>query len=86
MQIERSMGALAACLALFATGAAAQNYPTKPIKLIVSFAPGGPTDIVARIAAQKITEGVGQQVVIDNRPGAGGTLGAEVAAKAPGDG
>ncbi len=86
MQIPTSIRALAACAALFATAAAAQSYPAKPIKLIVTFAPGGPTDIVARIAAQKITEGVGQQVVIDNRPGAGGTLGADVAFKAPGDG
>ncbi len=79
--------ALALCaLAVAATSAQAQTYPAKPIKLIVSFAPGGPTDIVARIAAQKMTEGLGQQVIIDNRPGAGGTLGAEIAAKAPGDG
>ena len=71
---------MALCAAAMAAGAEAQTYPVKPIKLIVSFAPGGPTDIVARITAQKMTEGLGQQVIIDNRPGAGGTLGAEVAA------
>jgi len=72
--------------ALSAAPGYAQNYPTKPIRLIVSFAPGGPTDIVARIAAQKISEGIGQQVIVENRGGAGGTVGAEAAAKAPGDG
>jgi tripartite-type tricarboxylate transporter receptor subunit TctC len=64
----------------------AQGYPTKPLRLIVAFAPGGPTDIVARITAQKMSEGLGQQVIVENRGGAGGTVGADAAAKAPGDG
>ncbi len=63
-----------------------QAYPTKPIRLIVPFPPGGSTDILARSVAQKLTEAWGQQVIIDNRGGAGGTIGAELAAKAPHDG
>jgi tripartite-type tricarboxylate transporter receptor subunit TctC len=62
------------------------NYPTRPVRYIVPFPPGGSTDIVARIVAAALTEGLGQQVVIDNRGGAGGTLGAEIAAHAPADG
>ena len=77
---------LAAGLALSAALAGAQNYPTKPVRIIVPFAPGGATDIVTRILAQKLTEAWGQTVVVDNRAGAGGNIGAELAAKAPADG
>jgi tripartite-type tricarboxylate transporter receptor subunit TctC len=63
-----------------------QAYPTKPIRLIVAFPPGGSTDIVARLVGQKLSERVGQQVVVDNRGGAGGTIGTEIAARAPADG
>ena len=66
--------------------ASAQNYPTKPIRFIVPFAPGGNTDVQARLIGQKLTEAMGQQVIIDNRPGAGGTIGVEMAAKASPDG
>lgn len=66
--------------------AATQNYPTRPIRLIVPFPPGGSTDTYARILAPKIAELLGHQVVVDNRPGAGGALGAELAARAPADG
>jgi tripartite-type tricarboxylate transporter receptor subunit TctC len=71
---------------LFAANAAAQPYPSKPIRLMVPFPPGGSTDIVARIVAQKLGSQLGQQLVIENRGGAGGTLGTAVVAKAPADG
>lgn len=66
--------------------AADAKYPTKPVRLVVPFAPGGGTDIVARVIAQKVSEAVGQAVIVDNRAGAGGTLGAETAARATPDG
>ncbi len=65
---------------------AQQAYPTKPIRLILPFPPGGSTDIVARLIGQKITDSWGVQVLVDNRPGAGGNIAAELAAKAPADG
>src|SRR5882672_4640813 len=61
-------------------------YPARPIRLIIPFPPGGSTDIYARILAPEMARALGQQVVIDNRPGAGGSLGAELASKAPPDG
>lgn len=64
----------------------AQPYPNKPIRLIVAFDPGGSTDIVARLVGQRLAERIGQQVIVDNRGGAGGTLGTELAAKATADG
>ena len=77
-----------AALALLAAGlcspASAQNYPTQPIKLIVAFGPGGGTDIVSRIVGQRLQEKLGQPVVIENRPGAGGTVGNDVVARALG--
>jgi tripartite-type tricarboxylate transporter receptor subunit TctC len=75
---------LSATLAL--TPGAAQSYPSKPIRLIVPFPPGGPNDILGRVVAQKLTEQLGYQVVIDNRGGAGGIIGAELGARAAPDG
>ena len=69
-----------------ATASAQSDYPNKPIKLIVPYAAGGPTDIVARTVGMKLTERIGQQLVIDNRGGANGIIGMELAAKAPADG
>lgn len=76
---------LAAAIAM-AGGAAAQNFPAKPIRMIVGFAPGGAVDIVARTIAAPMGEILGQPVVIDTRPGANGMIGAELVAKAPPDG
>ena len=73
-------------LAGFPLAASADNYPEQPIKIIVPFPPGGGTDFVSRIVGFKLTELTGWQVIIENRPGAGGNLGIEVAARAPADG
>ena len=73
----------AACVA---NSAPAATYPEKPIRLIAPFAPGGTVDLIARILAQGLSENIGQPVIVDNRPGAGGTLGADVVAKARPDG
>src|SRR5678816_217674 len=78
---------LAAMHATVALAAAPNNaYPTKPVRLIVAFPPGGSTDIIARLVAQRLSERLGQQVIIDNRGGAGGTIGTELAARANPDG
>ena len=74
-------------VALAAPAAAlAQEYPVKPIRVVVPFPPGGGTDIIARLVTQKITERLNANFLIDNRPGAGGAIGAEIVAKAPPDG
>jgi tripartite-type tricarboxylate transporter receptor subunit TctC len=80
------MLAVAAVTALQAGSLQAQTYPAKPIRVMVPFPPGGSTDIVARIVAQKLSAQLGQQMVIENRGGAGGTLGTAVVAKAAADG
>ncbi|MGH6770019.1 MAG: Bug family tripartite tricarboxylate transporter substrate binding protein [Xanthobacteraceae bacterium] len=74
--------ALAPALAMFATVAAAQTYPSRPITVIVPFTPGSPNDVVARMLADDLTKRLGQSIVIDNRPGAGTTIGTRAAAAA----
>ena len=71
---------------LFAAPTVAQTYPSKPIRMILAFPPGGPTDINARIFALKLGESMNQQIIVDNKPGAGGNIAAAEAAKAPADG
>jgi len=86
--LRRAAAAFAAALALVvaAVPAAAQDYPARPVKIIVPFSPGGAVDGPTRIVAQKLTERLGQQVVVENKPGAGATLGAAEVAKANPDG
>ncbi len=78
--------ALSAALGLSAVPAQAQTYPDKPVKLIVPFAPGGSTDIVARLVADRMQQALGQAVVVENRAGAGGAIGSEAIARATPDG
>jgi tripartite-type tricarboxylate transporter receptor subunit TctC len=78
--------AITAALAVFGASAPAQTYPSKPVRIIVPFPPGGTTDLLARTLAPKLTEALGQQVIADNRPGATGNIGASLTAKSPPDG
>ena len=73
-------------LALMTSMLWAQSWPTKPVRMIIAFPPGGPTDLVTRVLAQKLSEQLGQQVIVDNKPGAGGNIAAELAARAAPDG
>jgi tripartite-type tricarboxylate transporter receptor subunit TctC len=82
--LSRALASLSAGLAI--PPAFAQSYPAKPIRLVVPFPPGGATDLFARTVSQKLADRLGQPVVVDNRPGAGGTLGSDIVAKAPADG
>jgi tripartite-type tricarboxylate transporter receptor subunit TctC len=80
----RALAATVICV--FAGIASAQTYPTKPVRIVVPFAPGGTTDILARAVAPELSKAFGQQFIVDNRAGAGGNVGAEIVAKSPGDG
>jgi tripartite-type tricarboxylate transporter receptor subunit TctC len=82
----RIFGSLIAWAILLCGAASAQDYPVKPVVLVAPFAPAGPTDLVARLVAQKLGDFFGQRVVVENRPGAGGTLGAGIVARAAPDG
>jgi tripartite-type tricarboxylate transporter receptor subunit TctC len=79
--------ALALCLfAVFATAAVAEDYPTRPIRMVIAFPPGGPTDFVGRLLADKLKDLLGQSVIVDNRAGANGAIGADYVAKSEPDG
>jgi tripartite-type tricarboxylate transporter receptor subunit TctC len=80
------MKKILALLAFAATSVLAQTYPAKPIRLVVPFSPGGASDLTARTVAQKMSEQMGQTVVVDNKPGANGVLGIDIVSKAPPDG
>lgn len=75
-----------AVIALWSGAAMSQSYPTKPVRVVIPWPAGGSNDIAGRVVLQKVGENLGQQFVIDNRPGASGTIGADLVAKAPGDG
>lgn len=84
MKLFKNLLVFAACIIAVSAGAA--EYPTKPIRLLVGFAPGGGTDTTARAISQKLTASLGQQVVVDNRPGVSGNIAAEITVNAPADG
>src|SRR5438094_35784 len=80
------LAAGAAALPVLSHIAHAQEYPTRPVRIIVGFAPGGALDITARLIGQWLSERLGQQFIIENRPGAGGNVATEAAVRAPADG
>jgi tripartite-type tricarboxylate transporter receptor subunit TctC len=80
------LGACAVALPAISGIARAQTYPTRPVRIIVGFAAGGPGDIVARLIGQSLSERIGQQFIVDDRPGAGGNIGTEAVVRAPSDG
>lgn len=79
-------GAMWLCASVCAAQPAAPNWPARPIRMLVGFPPGGPTDVVARIVGERFAANIGQQVVVDNRPGAAGNIAVEILARAAGDG
>ncbi len=81
-----ALAALGAAGVLLVPPVVAQTYPSKPVRMIIPFAPGGGSDFIGRIAAQQLTESLGQAVIVENRGGAGGSLGVEIGMKAPADG
>jgi tripartite-type tricarboxylate transporter receptor subunit TctC len=85
-RLHLALAAMTAVLTFAAPSLCAQNYPAKPIKIIVPFTPGSATDVMARIVGERLTAAWGQPVVVDNRPGAGGTIGIRETARADADG
>jgi tripartite-type tricarboxylate transporter receptor subunit TctC len=83
---RRTLAAAAVAAIAFAQAASAQTFPSKPVRLVVPFAPGGTTDIIARIVAEKMGASLGQQVIVENKAGAGGAIGAMEVIKSPPDG
>jgi len=86
LPLRLALTCAAALLALTSATVGSQTYPAKPVRMIVPFAPGGNTDIIGRVFAPKFGEALGQQIIIDNRGGAGSTIGTDLAAKSPPDG
>ncbi|HEY7297120.1 MAG TPA: tripartite tricarboxylate transporter substrate binding protein [Xanthobacteraceae bacterium] len=86
MSSKRIAAFAAAMLGLLSHGAAAQTYPTRPIKMVVGFAPGGPSDVMARLIGQHMSAALGEPVVVENRPGAGGTIGGRIVSESEPDG
>src|SRR5688572_7425884 len=86
MHAARLAGLVFLSLVCASTATLAQSYPAKPLRLVAPFPPGGPADILSRIIGQHLAESWGQQVVVDNRAGAGGNIGSDIVAKAPPDG
>ncbi|HZN25079.1 MAG TPA: tripartite tricarboxylate transporter substrate-binding protein, partial [Burkholderiales bacterium] len=84
--IEAGVVIACAVATAHAAHAAEQAYPTRPVRLVVALAAGGPTDVVMRLVAIKLSEQLGQQVVVDNRPAVGGSVAGEIVSKAPPDG
>ena len=86
LNISRCFSILFTCLAIIAGAASAADYPTKPIKLVVAWSPGGTTDILARIIAQGLSEKLGETVLVENKPGGGNNIGTEYVIRSPADG
>src|SRR6185369_15377965 len=85
-RVALALAALAAFTLVAGSAAAQSSWPTKPVRIVVPFAPGGTTDILARAVAPELSKAFGRQFIVDNRAGAGGNVGAEIVARSPNDG